>query len=104
MKQFTSDDGREWVATVREENTPRHHGRWYMVLHPADEPGSGLAVPEVRWKNQHTARRSLETMGDFELKRRLRIAARRHDVPGMDRTLGAPKDGGPGAHRGTEAG
>lgn len=105
MKQFTAEDGREWVATAREEDTPRHHGRWFMVLHPADRPGDELALPEVRWKNERTARRTLETMGSFELKRRLRIAARRHEAPGMDRTpFGAWKDGGPGARGGTGAG
>lgn len=105
MKHFTAEDGREWVATAREEDSPRHHGRWFMALHPADQPDTVLALPEVRWKNARTARRTLETMGDFELCRRLRIAARRHEVPGMDRNpFGAWKDGGPGAKGGTEAG
>ena len=105
MKQFKAEDGREWVATAREEDTPRHHGRWFLVLHPADDAGTELALPEVRWKTEHTARRTLETMGDFELKRRLRIAARRHEGPGMDRNpFGAWKDGGPGAQGGAGAG
>ncbi|MDX1674915.1 MAG: hypothetical protein R3314_08985 [Longimicrobiales bacterium] len=105
MKQFTAEDGREWVATAHEEDTPRHHGRWYLVLHPADSDEPALTVPEVRWKSRHTAERTLATMSDFELQRRLRIAARRHDVPGMDRNpFGAWKGGGPGAKGGTEAG
>lgn len=105
MKSFTAEDGREWVATAREEDTPRHHGRWYLVLHPADRDEQDLALPEVRWKTRHTAERTLKTMSDFELQRRLRMAARRHEVPGMDRNpYGAWKTGGPGAKGGTEAG
>jgi hypothetical protein len=105
MKRFTAEDGREWVATALEEDTPRHHGRWYLALHPADDTELELAVPEVRWKNRHTAERTLATMSDFELQRRLRIAARRHEMPGMERTpFGAWKAGGPGAKGGTDAG
>lgn len=105
MKAFNAADGREWVATAREEDTPRHHGRWFLVLHPADGPDPEFAVPEIRWKNRKTAERTLATMSDFELQRRLRIAARRHEVPGMDRTpFGAWKADGPGARGGTEAG
>lgn len=105
MKQFTAEDGREWVATAREEDTPRHHGRWYLVLHPADADEPRLALPEVRWKNRHTAERTLATMSDFELKRRLRIAARRHEGPGMQRSpFGAWKGNVPGGTGGTEAG
>lgn len=105
MKLFTAEDGREWVATAREEDTPRHHGRWYLVLRPADGQGTDLALPEIRWKNQNTAQRTLETMSEFELRRRLRMAARRHETPGMDRSpFGAWQDGGPGAKGGTAAG
>ncbi len=105
MNTFTSEDGREWVATALEEDTPRHHGRWYMVLHPADAEEPLLAIPEIRWKNRHTAERTLLTMSDFELRRRLRIAARRHDAPGLDRSpLGDWKGTAPGARGGTEVG
>lgn len=105
MKRFTGGDGREWVATAREEDTPRHHGRWYLVLHPGDDGGPELALPEVRWKSRHTAERTLQTMSDFELRRRLRMAGRRHSSPGMERdTFGGWKAEAPGAKGGTEAG
>lgn len=105
MKKFTGGDGREWVATAREEDTPRHHGRWYLVLHPGDNGGPELALPEVRWKSRHTAERTLQTMSDFELRRRLRMAGRRHSSPGMERdTFGDWKAEAPGAKGGTEAG
>jgi hypothetical protein len=105
MKTFSGEDGREWVATAREEDTPRHHGRWYMVLHPSDDAGAELMIPEIRWKNRLTAERTLRTMSDFELRRRLRIGRRRHDTPGAERDpFGDWKAGGPGAKGGTRAG
>lgn len=78
MRNFTDESGREWVATVREEATPRHHGRWQLVLHPADAPDEGFVLPEIRWQTRETARRTLCTMSDFELRRRLRLARARY--------------------------
>lgn len=77
MRSFTDDTGREWVASAREEVTPRHHGRWYLILHPADEPRHELAVPEIRWQTPESAERTLRTMGEFELRRRLAGARQR---------------------------
>ena len=103
MKRFTGEDGREWVAGAREEETPRHHGRWYMVIEPGDG-GEELAIPEIRWQSRHTAERTLRTMSDFELRRRLRIGLRRHDTPGLQRNpFGGFKAGGPGTTGGSEA-
>lgn len=78
MVTFKDDDGHEWVATAREEDTPRHHGRWYLVLHPADAVEPELTVPEVRWQTARTAERTLKTMSVFELRRRLRLGLGRH--------------------------
>lgn len=104
MKNFTGEDGREWVADAREEDSPRHHGRWYLVLRAADGEGEELTVPEVRWQSRHTAERTLATMSDFELHRRLRIARRRHDPPGLQRNpFGGFKAGGPGTKGGATA-
>lgn len=105
MKRFTDDGGREWVATALEEETPRHHGRWYLVLHPADGSGPELMLPEVRWQTRETAHRTLRTMSDFELRRRLRIASGRQDPPGAARDpFGGWKARAPGARGGTQAG
>ena len=112
MKSFTGEDGRKWTATALEEETPRHHGRWYMAIRPAgaeegggsQPPAEALALPEIRWKNRHTAERTLTTMSDFELRRRLRIALKRHSTPGMERdAFGDWKAEAPGAKGGTEA-
>lgn len=75
MKNFQDENGAAWVADVREEDTPRHHGRFYLVLHPADRPDDALPVPEIRWQTAASAARTLDTIAEFELRRRL-IAAR----------------------------
>ena len=75
MRNFLDDQGREWTATSREETTPRHHGRWHLAFHPAADPGSLIPLPEVRWQTQQSAARTLATMSEFELLRRL-LAAR----------------------------
>lgn len=72
MREFTDDDDRTWIATAHEEDTPRHHGRWYLVFRPADAPERTLPMPEVRWQNRRTAERTITTMSPFELRRRLR--------------------------------
>lgn len=59
------------MATALEESTPRHHGRFYLVFHPADEEHPVLAMPEVRWQSRVTAERTLRTAGLWELQRRL---------------------------------
>lgn len=105
MKTFKDDDGREWVAAAAEEDVPRHHGRWYMVLRAAGREGPEMALPEVRWQTRHTAERSIRAMSRFELLRRLRMAARRMEPPAPVRdSFGAWSTGGPGAKGGSKAG
>jgi len=73
MRTFTDEAGREWVATTREEQTVRHHGRWYLVFQPADRSSVALPMPEVRWQTAATAERTLRTMSEFELQKRLAV-------------------------------
>ena len=77
MKTFADHHGRAWVATAHEELTPRHHGRWYLVFQPADDENRVLAMPEVRWQTRATAERTLRTMSEFELRRRLHLLLER---------------------------
>jgi hypothetical protein len=105
MKNFAGEDGREWVATADQEDVPRHHGRWYMVLRPADEAGPRLVLPEVRWQTRHTAERSIQSMSEFELRRRLRMSGHRLDSPATIRdSFGAWQGSGPGSRGGAKAG
>ncbi|MBI4408732.1 MAG: hypothetical protein HY561_03430 [Gemmatimonadetes bacterium] len=76
-KQFTDDAGRAWVATAREEATPRHHGRWVLIFRPAADASVELPLPEVRWQTLESAERTVRTMSLVELRRRLRVAATR---------------------------
>jgi hypothetical protein len=79
MREFTDAAGRTWIATHRAEEGPDYKGRVFMVLEPADASiGEPLELREVRWNSERTARRTLETMSPFELRRRLRSALGRH--------------------------
>ncbi|MFW6080083.1 MAG: hypothetical protein ACODAE_10705 [Gemmatimonadota bacterium] len=84
MRIFDDESGRSWAAAADEESTPRHHGRWFLVFHPADSPEDELAMPEVRWQSRETAERTLETMSVVELRRRLRtVRHRAGERPGV---------------------
>lgn len=84
MRSFIDGSGREWIVTAREEETPRHHGRWYLIFHPADKAvGQELPLPEVHWQTRETAERTILSLSAVELRRRLRVAVDRdpHLVP-----------------------
>lgn len=77
MRNFLDDEGREWTASAREEETPRHHGRWVLLFHPADDASAMIPLPEVRWQTAQSAARTLRTMAEFELVRKLLSARAR---------------------------
>lgn len=77
MRQFTDELGGVWTADAREENTSRHHGRWYLVIHPSGDDSQLMAMGEVRWQTHATAVRTLQAMSEFELRRRLHILRER---------------------------
>lgn len=73
MKEFVDRAGAPWVATVRERPGPDYKGRYYFFFEPRDG-GEGVALVDVRWNSEQTAQRTLETMSEVELRRRLRSA------------------------------
>jgi hypothetical protein len=81
MKSFTDQQAETWVASAREERTPRHHGRWYLIFHPEGQDAPVLPMPEVRWQNRETAERTIRTMSAGELRRRLNIVKLRAGLP-----------------------
>jgi hypothetical protein len=90
MREFTDANGDAWVATALEEDTPRHHGRWFLVFRQAAFSDRVLEMPEVRWQTLATAERTLRTMGEFELRRRLHILLERERLePGANPDSGA---------------
>lgn len=73
MRTFEDADGRRWVARVRERAGPDYKGRYHLYLEPENgDEAEGVALLDIRWNAARTARRTLETMSDVELRRRLR--------------------------------
>ena len=81
MRQFTDGDGRDWIATVQEEPGPDYKGRYVFALESKEGGGSPVQLTDVRWNSERTARRTLDTMSDAELRRRLRSAFGRMSPP-----------------------
>ena len=82
MREFTDASGRGWIASVRVEQGPDYKGRIFLVIQPADGSSvDALELREVRWNSERTARRTLETMSDVELRRRLRAGLGRYGGP-----------------------
>ncbi len=73
MREFTNEAGEAWTASVRERSGPDYKGRYFLWLEPRAE-GEGVALPDVRWNSETTARRTLSTLSEVELRRRLRSA------------------------------
>lgn len=75
MREFEDHDGRVWVAGVAQRPGPDFKGRFYFVAEPRDgEDDERVRLDDVRWNSEKTARRTLRTMSDVELRRRLRSA------------------------------
>jgi hypothetical protein len=82
MRTFEDDQGHAWVATIRSRPGQDYKGRYYFFLTPENGgEETGVALVDVRWNSERTARRTLETMSDVELRRRLRSAAGRARSP-----------------------
>lgn len=75
MRSFQDESGRTWIATVRERPGQDYKGRYsFMFLREGDERGEPVELADVRWNSLRTARRTLATSSDVELRRRLRSA------------------------------
>ncbi len=76
MRTFPDENGRHWVASTGFRPGPDYQGRHFLIFRPAEAAeGEGeAALPEVQWNSEKTARRTLETMSEVELRRRLRNA------------------------------
>lgn len=75
MRRFEDQDGRAWVATVIERPGHDYKGRYHFHMAPEDgDEGQGYDLVDVRWNRVKTAERTLETMSEVELRRRLRQA------------------------------
>lgn len=79
MREFQDEKDRTWVADVRVRPGEDYKGRYYFAMAPAGgDEGDVVSLLDVRWNSERTARRTLESMSDVELRRRLRSARGRH--------------------------
>lgn len=88
MRTFEDENGRRWIATVTERPGPDYKGRYHFHLAPEDGEGGGHDLMDIRWNRVKTAERTLETMSDVELRRRLRQAVGRGSGAGATGTPG----------------
>lgn len=81
MRQFVDDRSDPWVAFVARAEGGDYKGAFYFVMKRAgDGGGDSVALTDVRWNSTRTAERTLATMSDVELRRRLRSALGRAGV------------------------
>lgn len=82
MRTFEDHDGRRWTASIRERPGPDYKGRYHFHLVPEGAgDDDGVALLDIRWNSERTARRTLESMSDVELRRRLRQGVGRSHGP-----------------------
>ena len=75
MRECTDENGQVWVGTIREELGDDYKGRFCFVFREeADPEGELVSLTDVRWNSERTAERTLRTMSEVELRRRLRAA------------------------------
>ena len=83
MKKFVDDGGTLWEASVAEATGGDYKGRFYLTMREEDGDGAPIALPEIRWNSLRTAERTLHTMSDVELRRRLRTAVGREGLAAL---------------------
>jgi hypothetical protein len=80
MREFVDGEGRRWIAGVRAGDGLDFKGRYYFVARPAEGGADDeVELQDVRWNGEPIARRTLQSMSDVELRRRLRSARGRAD-------------------------
>ena len=75
MREFTDEGGTGWVASVAERPGDDYKGRFFFLIAPSEGGAEeAVSLEDVRWNSSRTAERTLKTMSDLELRRRLRSA------------------------------
>lgn len=82
MREFTDSEGRTWQAFQREEPGTDYKGRFHMVLRSSADPAQEYPLEDIRWNTERTGLRTLKTMSEVELRRRLRSAVGRGALTG----------------------
>jgi hypothetical protein len=82
VRLFVDDSGNQWEVSVKSRSGPDHKGRHHFVARPlGGDFDSEVELRDIRWNSERTARRTLETMSEVELRRRLRGAVGRSTPP-----------------------
>ena len=84
MKKFVDDGGTLWEASVAEARGEDYKGRFYLTVRADGSDELPIPLPEIRWNSIRTAERTLQTMSDVELRRRLRTAVSRGGIAASD--------------------
>jgi hypothetical protein len=75
LREDKDAEGRAWRALAIAEDGPDYKGRLHLALEPLDgAEGDAFELREVRWNSRRTATRTMATMSEVELRRRLRTA------------------------------
>jgi len=85
VREFKDEDGMAWVASIQERPGDDYKGRYFFRMESKEDPSRVVELVDVRWNSPKTAERTLRTMSEVELRRRLRSARGRN----LSRT-GAP--------------
>jgi len=84
MREFEDHEGGVWIAGVKARPGLDFKGRYYFVARPREAgEGEEVALGDVRWNSRRTAERTLRTMSEVELRRRLRQARGRTPTDGQ---------------------
>lgn len=75
MRQFSDAEGHSWIATAVTSETTDYKGRYHLVM--MAEGGARVQLEDVRWNSERSARRTIDSMSEVELRRRLRSATGR---------------------------
>ncbi len=79
-RRFTDDEGVLWRAFAEAVPGGDYKGRYHLVLEPDSKEGESFPLPEIRWNSLDTAQRTIRTMSEVEMRRRLRSAVRRRGM------------------------
>lgn len=79
MREFQDEAGHRWTATVGQREGTDYKGAFFFVMTPL-EGGENVELRDVQWNTERTAQRTLTTMSEVELRRRLRSARGRAPV------------------------
>jgi hypothetical protein len=78
MRRFQDEQNATWVASVKEEPGEDYKGRYILVMAPdGGTVDQEMELLDVRWNSRRTAERTLRTMSETELRRRLHQAVGR---------------------------